>query len=147
MNVDLDGRALDREAGLLVRGHADELPAVQDSIDPGDIKIALNLVPAWARSERLSVHLPRVLDVRARLGLASQTNRTSFDDRMLRRTNREVKIAILAARKRHCKKRRDQIWKSSLTIRYQIKKIARLYYCKFTYCYRNFKARIIHFKI
>lgn len=102
MNVDLGGRALDRVAGFLVRRDADEVTAVEDPVDPGDVEIALDLVPPRVGRERLPVYLPRVLDARARLGLASQAHRQSLDDRVLRGTHGEVQVAVLATDGRHC---------------------------------------------
>lgn len=104
LNVNLGGRALDRIAGLLVCGHTNEVAAVQDSIDPSDIKIALDLMPSRAGSKRLSVYFPRVFNMRAGLSLASQANRKSFDNRVFCGAHRKVEIAILAMSRCRCKR-------------------------------------------
>lgn len=105
LNVDLGGRTLNRVAGFLVHGHTNKTSTVQDPTDPGDVKIALDLMPPRTGSKRLSVHFPRVLNMRAWLSLASQANRRSFDDRMFRGTHRKKKIAILTMSECHCKKK------------------------------------------
>lgn len=96
MDVDLGRRTLDGVSSFLVSGHADEVSTVEDTIDPGDAKIATVLMSSRARRQRLAVDLPRVLDPRTRLRLASQTYRRSLGDRVLAGAHGEVKVAVLA---------------------------------------------------
>lgn len=96
MDVDLGRRTLDGVSSFLVSGHADEVSTVKDTIDPGDAKIATVLMPSRTRRQRLAVDLPRVLDPRTRLRLASQTYRRSLGDRVLAGAHGEVKVAVLA---------------------------------------------------
>lgn len=111
MDVDLGRRTLDGVSSFLVSGHADEVSTVEDTIDPGDAKIATVLMPSRARRQRLAVDLPRVLDPRTRLRLASQTYRRSLGDRVLAGAHGEVKVAVLAEhRRRYCEKERETEW-------------------------------------
>lgn len=96
LDVDLCRRTLDRISSFLVSGHADEVSAVEDTVDPGDAKIATVLVPSRARRQRLAVDFPRVLDPRARLRLASQAHGGTLGDRVLAGAHGEVKVTVLA---------------------------------------------------
>lgn len=103
LNVNLGGRTFNRVTGFFVHGYTNKTSTVQDPTDPRDVKIALDLMPPRARSKLLSVHFPRVFNMRAWLSLASQTNRRSFDGRMFRGTHRKVKLAILFVSECYCK--------------------------------------------
>lgn len=83
-------------------GDADEVATVEDSVHPGDAKVAAILVSPWTRCQRLSVDLPRVLDQRTGLCLASQTHRGSLGDRVLAGTHGEVEAAVLTKYRYHC---------------------------------------------
>ena len=109
LNVDLGRWTLDGKSSFLVSGDADEVPAVENPVDPGYTKIAVLLVSTWTRCQRLSVDFPRVSDPRARLRFTSQPYRWSLDHRVLAGTHGEVQIAILAKYRRyHCAKKHSR---------------------------------------
>lgn len=150
LNVDLGGRALDWIAGFLVCGHANEVPAVQDSIDPSDIKIAFDLMPSRTGSKRLSIYFPRVLDMRAWLSLASQADRKSFDNRVFRGAHRKIKITILAVSRCRCEKKRNAV---SLIIKQSINRWAAniqnrsKIIVQFCYCYTRIQMLFLYINV
>lgn len=92
LNINHSRRALDAKFADPMIGNANKTSAIKESINPGDVKIAIFDVPSRAVDNGLAVNFPLVVNWVVRLGLTSQNCRSTFHGRDVIRANGEVEL-------------------------------------------------------